>query len=66
MTHSKSPWAFGLVRNGKVVGVELTLACARRWADVDIVPLGPLPDSEQFRALLGENIKRECLPKDAA
>lgn len=54
MTNAKSPWAFGLVRNGKVVGVELTMACARHWVADEIVPLAPMHELDQLQADLGD------------
>lgn len=54
MTHSKSPWAFGLVRDGNIVGVEPTLALANQWVADEIVPLVPMHELDQLQADLAD------------
>lgn len=54
MTNTKSPWAFGLVRDGNIVGVEPTLVLANQWVSDEIVPLAPMYEIDQLQADLGD------------
>ena len=41
-TSQAAPWAYALVRDGKVEGVERTKRMADCWVKAEIVPLGPI------------------------
>ena len=48
MSHTEEPWGYGIVRDGKQVGVERTMACALHWVDAEIVPLVPMQQRDEL------------------
>ena len=50
MSHTKEPWAYGIVREGEQVGVERSLAVAKQWVEADYVPLVPMKQRDDLLA----------------
>ena len=39
---------YAIFRDGKQVGIEKTLACAKHWVEAEIVPVCAAEDAERF------------------
>lgn len=54
MSNGESKFGYAIVRDGKVVGVELTKACAMHWVEAEIIPLAPAKQRDELLSALEE------------
>ena len=55
MSNGESKFCYAIVRDGKVVGVELTKACAMHWVEAEIIPLAPAKQLDELLSLINDD-----------
>ena len=42
---------YAIFRDGKQVGIEKTMACAKHWVEAEIVPVCAAPEVERYKQI---------------